>query len=176
MDNTPSGVELINCSNDSSYGSNTEDWRSGYQLESYDPAGRQPQCFSNTSFPNPTWTQPPLLQNQDVERYPASYNHNDIDYRLLSVPQQTARAAVPSTPMPSPEFPVMSSLSPPCTPASIQRQLSVGNSPHVQPSRAITNSPHVSTQTFDEVRCSFFFPGAAQEGPLLTSRTAAVIP
>lgn len=174
MDNAPSGAELMNCSNDPSYGSDTNEWRSGFPLVSYDPTGRQPQCFPNASFSPSAWVQPSLVLNQDVSRYPTSYNHNDIDYHLMSVPQPTSRAVPPSTSIPSPDFPVMSSLSPPRTPASVT--LSVGNSPNIQPSRAISSSPHVSTQTFDEVRRSFSLSGTIQERHLLTSRTAPVLP
>lgn len=136
MATAPSGAELMSCSSDPSYGSETNEWRPGYPLTSYETMERQPQYYP-APFPNPSW---------NVQRYPLPYNDNysdnNIGFQLMvNQPPVPTRIAPSSTGVPSPEFPVMSALSSPRTPASVA--LSVGNSPNVQPSRAISRSPHV---------------------------------
>lgn len=174
MDTTMPGLGLVNEPCDPSYGSHVNDWRPTYQLaQSYGlSVTRQTHPYPDVSYHGSNWSQP-LQVPVPQQRYPISYNHSGLSYPAMTT--QTTPTVTPPVPThPSPEFSALSSLSPPRTPASIA--LSVGNSPNIQPSRAITNSPQVSSYTFEELSSLTSSLGPNQERNLHSQTAVAVFP
>ena len=127
-------------SNNPSY---TNEWQPGYSL-AYEAAERQSRGFPVVPFPESSWTEPSVISRHAPAHYQDPFN-DSVDFQLLPNQQQTPASITPSArAVTSPEFPV-SSLSP-------RTLTSVGT---IQPARAITSSPHVSTQT--RIRYSLYF-------------------